>query len=211
MPRLSPNRLVLVVAALAVVAVAGFAAVVSYSHFFSLGRMHGQDGTSARLTPLSVDLLILAASLVLLWAARNSVNAPWPIRAVLVASVAATVAGNVADGLADGWLAALLNGWPGAAFVAAIEMLMWLVRASRDVARREGGQHVPGGPPAADGLLAAQAAYAASVTAGNPLSQNRIQERFRLTRAEARKVREGGPVAVAELVRASMNGAQADG
>jgi len=188
MPRVSPNRLVLAVAALAVVAVAGFAAVVSYSHFFSLGRMHGQDGTSARLTPLSVDLLILAASLVLLWAARNNVDAPWPIRAVLVASVLATVAGNVADGLADGWMAALLNGWPGAAFVAAIEILMWLVRAARAVALGKTAGHGSVVAPEPDGLAAAMAAYAATAAAGNPLSRNQLQERFRLTRAEAAKV-----------------------
>jgi hypothetical protein len=34
--------------------VAGFAVVVSYSHIYDLGRAHGQDGTSARLLPLSV-------------------------------------------------------------------------------------------------------------------------------------------------------------
>jgi hypothetical protein len=39
------------------------AAVVSYSHSYGLGRVHGQDGTAARLLPLSVDGLILAASL----------------------------------------------------------------------------------------------------------------------------------------------------
>jgi hypothetical protein len=49
-----------------VCAVAAFAAVVSYSHIYGLGRAHGQDGTAARLLPLSVDGLILAASLVLL-------------------------------------------------------------------------------------------------------------------------------------------------
>ncbi|MCW2891829.1 MAG: hypothetical protein JWO75_1318 [Actinomycetia bacterium] len=48
-----------------VCAVAGFAAVVGYSHIHDLGRAHGQDGTSARLLPLSVDGLILATSLVL--------------------------------------------------------------------------------------------------------------------------------------------------
>jgi hypothetical protein len=187
---------VFVVAALAVVAVAGFAAVVSYSHFFSLGRTHGQDGTSARLTPLSVDLLILAASLLLLWAARNDVAAPWPVRAVLVVSVLATVAGNVADGLADGWLAALLNGWPGAAFVAAIEMLMWLVRASREVASRDSGQHTSGVATEPDALAAAGKAFAASVAGGNPLSRNQLQERYRLTRVEAAKVC-GPPTAAA--------------
>jgi hypothetical protein len=37
-----------------VCAVAGFAVVVSYSHIYDLGRVHGHDGTSARLLPLSV-------------------------------------------------------------------------------------------------------------------------------------------------------------
>jgi len=40
------------------------AAAVSYSRICGLGRAHGQDGTAARLLPLSVDGLILAASLV---------------------------------------------------------------------------------------------------------------------------------------------------
>lgn len=34
-----------------VCAVAGFAAVVSYSHIYDLGHAHGQDGTAARLLP----------------------------------------------------------------------------------------------------------------------------------------------------------------
>ncbi len=59
-----------------VCAVAAFAAVVSYSRIYGLGRGHGQDGTAARLLPLSVDGLILAASLVLLHEARNDRDAP---------------------------------------------------------------------------------------------------------------------------------------
>src|SRR5258707_7108875 len=59
-----------------VLAVAGFAAVVSYSHIYDLARAHGQTGTAARLLPLSVDGLILAASLVLLHEARNRRPAP---------------------------------------------------------------------------------------------------------------------------------------
>jgi Protein of unknown function (DUF2637) len=39
-----------------VCAVAGFAAVVSYSHIYDLGRAHGQTGLAARLLPLSVVL-----------------------------------------------------------------------------------------------------------------------------------------------------------
>ena len=179
--RVSPDRLILVAMAFAVVAVAGFAAVVSYSHFYDLGRAHGQDGTSARLTPLSVDLLILAASLVLLWSARNRPSAPWAIRAVLVASVAATIAGNVLDGWADGPVGAALNGWPGFAFVAAIEIGMWLVRASRKAKASDG--------PAADNVAAAAKSYAATVAAGNPWSANQLQSQFGLTRAQAARVR----------------------
>ena len=55
-----------VLTALAVLVVAAIAAVVSYSHIYGLGHLHGQDGTAARLLPVSVDGLILASSLVLL-------------------------------------------------------------------------------------------------------------------------------------------------
>ena len=64
-------------------AVAAFAAVVSYSHIYRLGRAHGHDGTVARLLPLNVDGLILAASLVLLHEARNDRDAPRLARLML--------------------------------------------------------------------------------------------------------------------------------
>ena len=38
-----------------VTAVAAFAAVVSYSHTYDLGRAHGQADAAARLLPLSLD------------------------------------------------------------------------------------------------------------------------------------------------------------
>jgi hypothetical protein len=51
----SGDRLIRLAAAAVVCAVAGFAAVVSYSHIYGLGRVHGQDGTAAQLLPLSVE------------------------------------------------------------------------------------------------------------------------------------------------------------
>jgi hypothetical protein len=72
----SGNRVICFATAAVVCAVAAFAAVVSYSHIYGLGRAHGQDGTAARLLPLSVDGLILAALLVLLHEARNGRDAP---------------------------------------------------------------------------------------------------------------------------------------
>jgi hypothetical protein len=59
----SGDRVIRVTTAAVVCAVAAFAAAVSYSHIYGLGRGHGEDGTAARLLPLSVDGLILAASL----------------------------------------------------------------------------------------------------------------------------------------------------
>jgi hypothetical protein len=70
------DRVIRLATAAVVCAVAAFAAVVSYSHIYGLGRAHGQDGAAARLLPLSVDGLILAASLVLLHEARNGRDAP---------------------------------------------------------------------------------------------------------------------------------------
>jgi hypothetical protein len=54
----SGDRVIRFATAAVVCAVAAFAAVVSYSHIYGLGRAHGQDGTTARLLPLSVDGLI---------------------------------------------------------------------------------------------------------------------------------------------------------
>jgi len=100
-----------------VCAVAGFAAVVSYSHIYGLGRAHGQDGTAARLLPLSVDGLILAASLVLLHEARNGRDAPRLARLMLWLGIGATIGANIAFGAGYGLLGALISAWPAVAFI----------------------------------------------------------------------------------------------
>lgn len=130
--RIDGDTAIRVLAAAVVLAVAAFAAIVSYSHIFELGRHHGQDGTAARLLPLSVDGLIAAASLVMLHAARRSQDVPWLARAMLALGVAATVAANVLYGLPFGWLAAVVSAWPAVAFVGSVEMAVRFVRDARD-------------------------------------------------------------------------------
>lgn len=196
--RLGADRVIMAATSLSLAGVAVFAGLVSYSHVYRLAVEHGQGGLGARLTPLSVDLLILAASLVLLWAARGLRRVPWPIRGVLIASVAATIAGNALEGLRYGVIGAVLSAWPGAAFVADIEIVMWLIRAARreaqGISKREPWWRripwrrdpvAPAESAKATALEAAAAAYARTAEAGNPLSRNQLQERFRLTRAEA--------------------------
>ena len=115
-----------------VLAVAAFAAVVSYSHIYDLGRAHGQSGTAARLLPLSVDGLILAASLVMLHAA--STGGPVRLaRCMLALGVAATGAANVLYGLGYGVLGAVISAWPAVAFIGAAEMALGMVRAASQI------------------------------------------------------------------------------
>ena len=128
-----------------VLAVAAFAAVVSYSHIYDLGRAHGQSGTAARLLPLSVDGLILAAGLVLLHAARQHAPTPVLARCMLWLGISATVGANVAYGAAFGLLGAVISAWPAIAFVGAAEMALGMVRSASEY----GSASVPGPLPAA--------------------------------------------------------------
>ncbi len=163
-----------------VCAVAAFAAVVSYSHIYGLGRAHGQDGTAARLLPLSVDGLILAASLVLLHEARNDRDAPALARFMLWLGIAAPIGANIAYGAAYGLLGVLISAWPAVAFIGTVEIAMQQVRRSRAPRAATIGPAVPEVP--GDVEQAVRAAYAASVAAGVPLSQRAMAERFGLSR-----------------------------
>ena len=157
--------------------VAVFAAVVSYSHIYGQGRVHGQDGTAARLLPLSVDGLILAASLVLLHEARNDRDAPGLAQFVLWLGIGATIGANIAFGAGYGLLGALISAWPAVAFIGAVEIAMQQVRRARAPSAATSVPEVPG-----DLEQAVRAVYAASVAAGQPLSQRAMADRFGLSR-----------------------------
>ena len=175
-----------------VLAVAAFAAIVSYSHIYELGRAHGQAGAAARLLPLSVDGLILAASLVLLHEARSGRPAPVLARLMLWLGIAATVAANLAYGAAFGPLGALVSAWPAVAFIGSAEMAFGLARRNRDAdapGAPDDGPLRPASAVPSDLTGAARASLRATVTAGNPLSVNQLQERFSLTRAQATRLR----------------------
>ena len=180
------DRVIRLATAAVVCAVAAFAAVVSYSHIYGLGRAHGQDGAAARLLPLSVDGLILAASLVLLHEARNGRDAPQLARFMLWLGIAATVGANIAYGAGYGLLGAVISAWPAVAFIGSVEIAMQQVRRSRVPRVAAIGPAVPEVPCYVE--QAVRAAYAASLAAGQPLSQRAMAERFGLPAARSQLI-----------------------
>jgi len=88
------DRLTRITTALAVIAVASVAAIISYQHAYELVRTHGESGLTARLLPFTVDGLIWAASVVL-DASRRNQRVPrlallWSLRAGIAATVGPT-------------------------------------------------------------------------------------------------------------------------
>jgi Protein of unknown function (DUF2637) len=162
------DRVIRFATAAVVCAVAAFAAVVSYSHIYGLGRAHGQDGTAARLLPLSVDGLILAVSLVLLHEARNGRDAPGLARLMLWLGIGATIGANLAYGAGYGLLGALISAWPAVAFIGSVELVMQLVRRSRGPRAATSVPAMPEMP--GDVEQAVRAAYAARSREARPPS-----------------------------------------
>jgi hypothetical protein len=103
------------------------AGTVSYLHMHTLVGLHGQPGWVATLTPLSVDGMIVAASMTLLADSRSGRGAlPW---ALLVAGSVASLAANVT--VAEPTLVGrVIAAWPSFALTASYELLTRQVRRS---------------------------------------------------------------------------------
>lgn len=121
-----------------VAVVAGIAAVVSYSHMQQLAERAGEEWRSW-LLPLSIDGLVVAASMVLV--TRRRAGLPGGVLAWLAlgAGVLASLAANIADARPD-VTARLVAGWPALAFAVALELLLQQRRAERD---QEAGELAP--------------------------------------------------------------------
>jgi Protein of unknown function (DUF2637) len=116
--------------AAAVFAVAGIAAYVSYWHAYAVVRAHGEDGITARLEPATIDGLVYASSMVILYAARHRVPVPALARWLLGLGIAATLTANIAQGWSHGPVGAVVAAWPAVSLVGSYELLVWLIRTS---------------------------------------------------------------------------------
>ena len=74
----SIDRAIRLSTAAAVLAVAGIAAYVSYWHAYAVVRAHGETGITARLEPATIDGLVYASSMVVLYSARHRGPVPCP-------------------------------------------------------------------------------------------------------------------------------------
>jgi hypothetical protein len=127
--------------AAAVLAVAGIAAYVSYWHAYAVVLAHGETGITARLEPATVDGLVYASSMVVLYAARHRMPVPSLARWLLALGIAATLTANMAQGWSHGPVETVVAAWPAVSLVGSYELLIWLVRTSRTLEREPSAEH----------------------------------------------------------------------
>lgn len=131
------DRLIKFCMTIAVLVVAGVAGWVSYFHAVEvIERAGGESSLSAHLLPATIDGLALAASLVMLFAARYNLPVPRLARVAVAMGIGATLAANMLHGIAHGYIAAVIAAWPAVALVMSYELCMWVVAASRSMDRR---------------------------------------------------------------------------
>jgi len=125
----------------AVLIVALVAALVSYAHMQEVAARAG-EGWRAGLMPLSVDGLVVAASMVLLTRRRAGLGGGWLAWSALLGGVGASLAANMAAAEPT-LLARLVAAWPALAFAVAFELLLQQRRADPTTP----AQHHPGADP----------------------------------------------------------------
>jgi hypothetical protein len=100
------DRAIRLSTAVAVLTLAGIAAYVSYWHAYAVVRADGETGITARLEPATIDGLVYASSMVVLYAARHKVPVPSLARWLLGLGIAATLTANMAQGWSHGLVGA---------------------------------------------------------------------------------------------------------
>lgn len=113
-------------ALVAVLLVAGVAAVASYAHQQELALAHGEDWRSY-LLPLSVDGMLLATTLAIVDRRRRREPAGWVPWFGLALGIVASLAANIAAARPD-LVSQLIAAWPPLALAIAIETLVVVLR-----------------------------------------------------------------------------------
>jgi Protein of unknown function (DUF2637) len=136
------DRAIRLSTAIVVLAVAGIAAYVSYWHAYAVVRAHGETGVTARLEPATIDGLVYASSMMVLYAARHRVPVPPLARWLLGLGIAATLTANMAQGWSHGPADATVAAWPAVSLVGCYELLVWLIRTSGAMERGTSAEYL---------------------------------------------------------------------
>jgi hypothetical protein len=124
------TRCIRLTTVISVAMLAVIAAVVSFGHMRELALRHGEAWWGATLIPLSVDGMVVAASMSVLLASRmgrRGERLPWTL---LVVGSLASLAANVA--VANPTVVSrLIAAWPSFAFVGAYHLLQGQLRMHR--------------------------------------------------------------------------------
>ncbi|MFC5831416.1 DUF2637 domain-containing protein [Nonomuraea insulae] len=218
------DRLIRSVAVTILLGVAGAAAYVSYHHFYALAISLGERHDMAVLYPAMSDGVIVMASLVMVYCSRRRLPVPVLAWASLGVGGVVTLVANVAHGWSGGTGSRLLSALAPVAFVAAYELLMWLVRSGRKTVSdipetdhvcrcaetsEEVAQVVPLLP--VDRFEAARLTYEESLQPGNKrVGRRALMNRWGLEQREAEEI-----IAEVEQGRSqpapSLNGSSANG
>jgi Protein of unknown function (DUF2637) len=126
----SIDRAIRLSTAAAVLVVAAVASYVSYWHAYAVVSAHGESGITARLEPATIDGLVYASSMIILYAARHRLPVPPLARWLLGLGIAATLTANMAQGWSHGPVGTVVAAWPAVSLVDSYELLVWLIRTS---------------------------------------------------------------------------------
>jgi len=135
----------------AVLLVATVAALVSFEHMREVAARAG-EGWRAWLLPLSVDGLVVAASMVLLTRRRAGLPGGRLAWAALLGGAGASLAANIAAAEPTG-TARLVAAWPALAFAVAFELLLQQRRVPAAGPVVEPGERVVEDPPSPDPVV----------------------------------------------------------
>jgi hypothetical protein len=126
----SATRCIRLTTVISVALLAVIAAVVSFGHMRELALRHGEASWSAMLIPLSVDGMVVAASMSVLLASRMGKRGDWLPWTLLIVGSLASLAANVAVANPTA-VSRLIAAWPSFAFVGAYHLLQSQLRIGR--------------------------------------------------------------------------------
>jgi len=177
---MTSNTAIRRITALSVVAVATVAGIVSYRHGVTVARTHGETGFTGICYPVTIDGLVLAASMSILSAARHRAATPVMAWWLLSAGIIATVGVNMVNGMGHGPIGLVLAAWPALAMTGAFELLMRMVRESAE-------RHETNANPL---FVNARTAFPEANANGNVPSLASIKRTLAVSDSKARDVRQ---------------------